>query len=106
MKLNPVTPTSPMAMPTGTRSSMRMNKATKPRTAMTSVLIAACSLDRLLVVGFAHQLGMEDQPVGAHGDQDHRRNVAEPGHGKKRPDRQVEIVGQHVVAGRRRDLVE
>ncbi len=39
------------------------------------------------------ELGMEDQPVGAHGDQQHGGDVAEPGHQIERPDRQPQIEG-------------
>ena len=47
--------------------------------------------------GLRQQLGMEDQPVGADGDQQHGGDIAEPGHREERPDRQPQIEGQHMV---------
>ena len=49
---------------------------------------------------------MEDQPIGAHGNQQHRGHVAEPCHQEKRPGRQPQIEGQHIVGPRADDLVE
>ncbi len=39
MKAKPLTPTNPIAMPTGTRSSISTNKEMKPRIATASELI-------------------------------------------------------------------
>src|SRR5471030_3402595 len=99
-------PTSPVAMPTGTRSSISPNSATNPMMATASVLIAAASFDGLLDGGLGDQLGMEDQPVGADRDEQHRRDVAAPGDGEERPVRQMEIIGLDVVGVSRADLVE
>src|SRR5580704_18036851 len=60
-------------MPTGTRSNISANSATKPRIQTASVLkCGIVSLDRLDLVLATEQLRMEDQPVGAHDEQKHR----------------------------------
>src|SRR5581483_12240085 len=123
-------------MPTGTRSSISANSATKPMIATASVLtrpprrIRHCeeprrgdeaiqesvhpaldcfaslamtvqtSFDRLDLVLAAQKLRAEDQPVGAHGDQQNRGDVAEPGDQKERPGRQPQIERKDVVAAR------
>src|SRR6185437_7695955 len=121
-------------MPTGTRSSISANSATKPMTATASVLtrpprrIRHCeersdeaiqesahpaldcfaslamtvqtSFDRLDLILAAQKLRAEDQPVGAHGDQQNRGDVAEPSDQKERPGRQPQIEGQNIVAAR------
>ena len=51
-------------MPTGTRSSISANSETKPRMATASALIRLTGRARAVEI-----LGMEDQPVGADGDQ-------------------------------------
>src|SRR3984957_13706598 len=97
-------------MPTGTRSSISPNSATKPRIATASVLNCAslgyASFDRLYLVLAAKLFGMENQPIGAHRDQEHGRRVADPGDEEKRPHRQPQIVGQHMVGARTYDLTE
>src|ERR671932_801247 len=103
MMPKPVTPTSPMAMPTGTRSSISTKSTRNPVTATASVLIG--SLDGL-DERRADPLRRDHEPVGADGDQEHGRDVAGPGDGEEGPGRQVQVVGQHVVGARRRDLVE
>ena len=47
-----------------------------------------------------------NQPVGAHRDQEHRRDIAEPGDQEERPYRQAQVEGEHVVGARPRYLVE
>src|SRR6478672_4621540 len=91
-------------MPTGTRSSISTNSATKPRMATASVLTRA-SFDRLDLILAAEQLGMEDEPVGAHGDQQHRGGIADPGHQEERPNRQPQVESQNVIGAGRPDLV-
>jgi hypothetical protein len=81
-------------MPTGTRSSINANSETKPRIATA------------LVLGFLHQLRLEDQPVGANGDQQHSGNVAGPGNREKRPGRQSQVKREHVVVIGAPHLVE
>ena len=67
-------------MPTGTRSSISANSATKPMMATASVLMLSFDrLDFVLHGRVHHVVGMEDQPIGANRDQQHGRNVAEPG---------------------------
>src|SRR5215472_18189008 len=89
-------------MPTGTRNSISVNSTAKPSIATVSVLngvSCACVLfDRLDLVLTAEKLGMEDQPIGAHGDQQDGGDVAEPGHQEERPDRQAQIESQNVVS--------
>ena len=48
---------------------------------------------------------MKDQPVGAQRNQDHRRDVADPGQREEWPSRQPQIESEHVVGARRPDLV-
>ncbi len=74
--------------------------------ATASVLIGASSLDRLDLVLAAHLLGLEDQAIGAHGDQQHGGDVAEPGHQEERPGRQPQVEGEYIVRARGHDLVE
>src|SRR5215471_10863436 len=94
-----------MAMPTGTRSSINTKSTTKPMTATTSVLTSA-SLDGLDRWAAAEDLRPHDETEGAHRDQQHRRDVAQPGDEEERPDRQVEVVGQHMVGACRHHFVE
>src|SRR5712691_9390211 len=103
MYAKPLTPTNPMAMPTGTRSSISTNRTTKPRMAMASELMI--SFDRVDLTRLAQQFGMKDQAIGAHRNQDQRRHVAGPGQREERPGRQPQIEGEHVVGARARDLV-
>src|SRR3954463_6127476 len=84
-------------MPTGTRRSISTNRTRKPRTATASVLMPS-SLDRLDLVLPAHQFRLEDQAIGAHGNQQHCGDVAKPGHQKKRPGRQSQVESEHVVS--------
>src|SRR4029078_10563119 len=91
-------------MPTGTRSSISTNRATKPRMATASVLTRA-SLDRLDLISVADQLGMKDQPGGTHGDQQHRGDAADPGDQEKWPDREPQSEGQNVIGAGLPDLV-
>src|SRR5690242_18500905 len=93
-------------MPTGTRSSIRPNSATKPRTAAASELIASASFERLGDRPEGQLLGMEDEPPGAHGDEDDGGDVANPGDGEEGPGRQMKIEGQDMVGPRRAHLVE
>src|SRR6202043_2807736 len=96
-----------MAMPTGTRSSISANSTTKPRIATASVLkCGIASLDRLDLVLAAGPIRMEDRPVGAHADKQHRRHVAEPGHQEKRPHRQPQVEGEYVIRIGAAHLVE
>src|SRR6516162_9654847 len=90
-------------MPTGTRNSISTNSATNPRTATASLVIA--SLDRLDLILGAEFVRLEDQPVSANGDQQHGRDVAEPGDQEKRPDRQAQIEGKNVIGARGPNLV-
>src|SRR6516162_5690253 len=90
-------------MPTGTRNSISTNSATNPRTATASLVIA--SLDRLDLILGAEFVRLEDQPVSANGDQQHGRDVAEPGDQEKRPDRQAQIEAEHMIGARGPDLV-
>ena len=92
-------------MPTGTRSSISANSETKPRMATASVLIPLLHSTGLILV-FVHQLRLEDQPVGAHGDQQHGGDVARPGHREERPGRQPQIEGEDVVVIGAAHLVE
>src|SRR6478672_8439910 len=87
-----------MAMPTGTRNSIRANRLTKPMMATASVLICASlhRLDGLLVA--LDLFRIEHEPIRADCDQNHRRDVAGPGNGIERPSRQAKIEGQDIVA--------
>src|SRR5689334_3579881 len=88
----PATPTNPIAMPTGTLSSISTNKAMKPTTATTSPLMLRTSFGYPCRLGKAsHRIGSKDQPVGAHRDQEHRRDVAQPSHREERPHRQPQL---------------
>src|ERR1700760_1982956 len=102
----PVTPTRPIAMPMGTRSSIRPKSAMNPIMATASVLMAFPLLDRLDLVAAFHLFGLEDQPPCADRDEQHGGNVADPGHGEKRPGRQAQVESEHVVAIGAGDLVE
>src|SRR5437016_8365152 len=105
MYAKPLTPTNPIAMPTGTRSSISTNRITNPRMAMASELIAMISFDRPGHGLPAEQFRMEDQPIGAQRNQEHRRHVADPGQQKERPGRQPKIEREHVIGARGPDLV-
>src|SRR5690348_9794428 len=94
-----------MAMPTGTRSSISAKSTTKPMTATASVLKRA-SFDGLDRLAAAEDLWPHDQPKRAHRDQQHRRDIAQPSDEEERPDRQVEVVGQHMVGACCHHLVE
>src|SRR3954468_11449550 len=78
----PVMPTRPIAMPTGTRSSISANRLTKPIRATASLLTRSL---RDLDFGIVHQIWMEDQPVGSDRDQQHGGDVADPRHQEERP---------------------
>src|SRR6185369_1268954 len=83
-------------MPTGTRSSINMNRTTKPTTAMASVLM--CSLGFMFFrVLLSKRLRLEDQAPGADRDQHHGRNVAGPRDRVERPGRDVQVIREHVV---------
>src|SRR5262245_53066739 len=106
-KAKPPTPTRPVAMPTGTSSSITVNRTPSPMTATTSVLIAFASLDRPCHVGGAgHPLRLKDQPIRAHRDQQHGGDVAEPGDGEKGPGRQVKRERGDVGLARAHHVVE
>ena len=77
-------------MPIGTRSSISMNSATNPMTATASVTHRLLSLDRLADRVVGHQFGMENQPIGAHRDQQHG--------GDDRRSRRSQIIGQTGMA--------
>src|SRR5258708_7438713 len=93
-------------MPTGTRSSISTNSTTKPMMATASVLMIRRSFDRLDLVLAAHELGPEDQPVGAHRNQQHGGGVAEPGDREERPGRQPQLERRQVGVVGRNDFVE
>src|SRR6476619_3627752 len=92
MHEKPATPTSPIAMPTGTRSSIKPNSATKPMMAMRSVLMSA-SFYRLDLL-FRELFGLEHQPIGADGNEQDGGYVAGPGNGEEWPSRQPQIEGE------------
>src|ERR1700734_4335891 len=93
-------------MPTGTRSRISPNKATKPSTAAALELIASASFHGLGDRFGTELLGMKNKPVGAHGDEDHGGHVPRPGDSEERPGRQMKIVGQDMVDTRRAHFVE
>src|SRR5689334_17649400 len=91
---NPVIPTRPIAMPTGTRSSISANRLTKPIRATASLLTRSLhGLD----FGIVHQIRMEDQPPGPDRDQQHGGDVADPGHQEERPHRHLQIHGDDMA---------
>src|SRR5215813_12924345 len=98
-------PTSPMAMPTGTRASISANRETKPIRAMRSLLISLFHrlLFEMLVV---QRFRPEGEAPGADRDQDHGADVADPGDRREGPGGDVQVEGLHVVAERDLDLVE
>src|SRR5688572_9084389 len=100
----PLTPTKPIAMPIGTRSSISTNRTTNPMTATRSGLMR--SLDRPDRRIAAEEFGMEDQPVSAHGDQQHGGDVTDPGEREERPHRQPQVEGEQVRIARGYHLVE
>ncbi len=59
----------------------------------------------VLICVLLHHLGMKDQPVGAHRDQQHRGDVADPGHHVERPHRQPQVEGRDIGEPRALDLV-
>src|SRR5688572_12851961 len=78
-------------MPTGTRSSISVNSVTKPTMATRPALIAPASLNGpRRIGGRGNRLWMEDQPVGAQGDQQHGRRIADPGDGEGWPGREAQ----------------
>src|SRR5580698_10006672 len=97
-------------MPTGTRSNINANRLTKPRMATALLLKWAswnwASFDRLDLILAAHQLVMENQPIGPYREQENRRYVAKPRHQEKWPDRQPQIEGKDVVGIGAPHLVE
>src|SRR3954468_4564779 len=105
MYAKPLTPTNPIAMPTGTRSSISTNRMTKPRMAMASGLIARISFHRPRGIPAFDQFGMEDQAIGAQSNEEDGGDVAEPGQQEERPGRQPQIEREHVVGARRPYLV-
>ena len=46
---------------------------------------------------FFDGVGLEEQPPGANGDEQHRAGIPQPGHGKKRPDGDLQVVGLDFV---------
>src|SRR5262249_39843570 len=92
-------------MPTGTRSNIKMKSVTKPMMATASVLIER-SLHGLDLISAAHQLGLENQTVGANGDEQNGGDVARPSEREKRPGRQPQIKGQDIVMVGADDFVE
>src|ERR1700723_2199802 len=93
-------------MPTGTRSRISPNKATKPSAAAALELIASASFHGLDDRFGVELLGVKHKPPAAHGDEDHGGHVARPGDREERPCRQMKIVGQNMVGARRAHLVE
>src|SRR3954464_15890595 len=87
-------PTRPIAMPTGTRSSISANRLTKPIRATASLLTRSL---RDLDFGIVHQIRMEDQPVGSDRDQQHGGDVADPRHQEERPYRYLQIHGDDMA---------
>src|SRR5271154_3328258 len=100
---NPVMPTSPIAMPTGTRSSINANRQTKPTIATISLFT---QLLRRLDFGVVNFFRMKDEPIGSDCDQQYGRGVARPRDGEKRPGRKLQVVGQDIVAPGGAHLVE
>src|SRR4051794_35212184 len=92
-------------MPTGTRSSISTSSTMKPMIATASELMGV-SFDRLDLVWAHDAFGMEDEPPGAYGDEEHGRDVAHPGHREERPGGQAEIEGQHIVGAGADHFVE
>src|SRR5437588_1882654 len=93
----------PIAMPTGTRRSIKMKSATNPRSATASVLISFHRLQRTLT--FDH-LRLDDKKPCADRNEHDGGNVTDPGHSEKRPGRQVKIKGKDVIGIGLPDLVE
>src|ERR1700728_457596 len=93
-------------MPTGTRSRISPNKATKPSAAAALELIAPASFAGLGDRFGVELLGMKNEPPGAHGDEDHGRHIARPGDREERPCRQMKIIGEDMIRTRRAHLVE
>src|SRR5271167_1522479 len=91
----PVMPTSPIAMPTGTRSSISANRQTKPTIATISLFTPSL---RRLYLRVVNILGMKNEPIGSDRDQQDRRGVTRPCDGEERPGRQLQVVGQDMVA--------
>src|ERR1700712_5811279 len=99
----PVMPTRPIAMPTGTRSSISANRLTKPIRATASLLTRSLhGLD----FGIVHQVRMEDQPIRSYRDQQHGGDVADPRHQEERPHRHLQVHGDDVAGAGVGDLVE
>ncbi len=85
-------------MPIGTRSSIRTKRRDEADDGDGVGAHGSSPLARLdEFVRVLHHLGMEDQPIGAHGDQQHGGDVADPGDREERPHRQAQIEGRHVV---------
>src|ERR1700684_2110971 len=93
-------------MPTGTRSRISPNKATKPSAAAALELIASASFDGLGDRFGTQFLGVKNKPVGAARDEDYGRHIARPGDSEERPCRQMKIIGQNMVGARRAHFVE
>src|ERR1700693_2791192 len=93
-------------MPTGTRSRISPNKATKPSAAAALELIASASFHGLGARLGTEFLGVKNEPPGAHGNEDHGGHVARPGDSEERPCRQMKIVGQDMVCARGAHFVE
>src|SRR6476619_7356259 len=92
-------------MPTGTRSSIRPNRMTNPT--MATTLVSMSSLHRLdVLLAARHRFGLEDQPVSANGDQQHRRGVASPGDREEWPGGQSKLERLQIGVVIARDLVD
>src|SRR6202161_2609650 len=89
----PVMPTSPIAMPTGTRSSISAKRQTKPTIATISLFTPSL---RRLELRVTELFGMKDEPISPDRDQQYRGGVARPSDGEKRPGRKLQVVRQDI----------
>src|ERR1700722_20172539 len=93
-------------MPTGTRSRISPNSATKPSAAAALALIASASFHSLGDRFEVELFGVENEPPGAHSNEDDGRYITGPGDGEERPCRQMKIVCQDMVGPRRAHFVK
>src|SRR5262249_37232407 len=103
---NPVTPTRPIAMPTGTRRSINANRLTKPMMATASVLIDFSLHWSYGSFGTFDLVRIEHEPIGPDRDQHDRRHGTGPGDGVERPGREAQVEGGDVVVILADDLVD
>src|SRR5947209_18516959 len=85
---------SPIAMPTGTRKSIKTKRVTNPRSATASVLILLHRLQRMFAFD---DLRLDDEQPSAHRNENDGGNVADPCDGKERPCGQLEIESEHII---------